>query len=204
MIRKYARIGLLLVGCAAILVYQTRRLGLTVDETSHFAAAYSYWLGEDVLQPADTPPLTRAMSGWVPRLLRAPRPRATAGWKVRDAYLIGSEILDRPDFRARRLLFFFRLPFLVFPLLMVFLIWRWGRELSANRWRYAWPRAGPWSQRFSDTAPSSSPTWPRPSARCGSPTRHGDIGDLRLPAGCSPLTRHALSRRSPSSHCCRW
>jgi hypothetical protein len=127
--RRYAAIGLLLVGCAAALLYQTRRLGLTVDETSHFAAAYAYWQGEDVLVPPDAPPLTRAVCGWVPRLLKAPQLRDTNGWKERDAYLIGAEILDRPNIRARRLLFYTRLPFLIFPLLIVFLLWHWGRQL---------------------------------------------------------------------------
>ena len=127
--RRYAAIGLLLVGCAAALLYQTRRLGLTVDETSHFAAAYAYWQGEDVLEPPDAPPLTRAICGWVPRLLKAPQLRDTNGWKERDAYLIGAEILDRPNIRARRLLFYTRLPFLLFPLLIVFLLWHWGRQL---------------------------------------------------------------------------
>jgi hypothetical protein len=127
--RRYAGIGLLLVGCAAALTYQARRLGLTVDEASHFAAAYTYWLGEDVLLPPDAPPLTRAICGWVPRVLGAPRPRETNGWKERDAYMIGAEILDRPNIRARRLLFYTRLPFLVFPLLIVFLLWHWGRQL---------------------------------------------------------------------------
>ena len=127
--RWHARIGLLILGCAVALVYQTRRLGLTVDETSHFAAAYSYWLGEDVLLPADAPPLTRAICGWIPRILHAPSPRSTAGWMDRDAYLIGADILDRPNMRARRLLFYTRLPFLVFPLLIVFLLGHWGRQL---------------------------------------------------------------------------
>jgi hypothetical protein len=127
--RSYAGIGVLLVCCAAGLTYQARHLGLTVDETSHFAAAYMYWLGQDVLLPPDAPPLTRAISGWVPRLLGAPHPRATNGWRERDAYLIGAEILDRPNIRARRLLFYTRLPFLAFPLLIVFLLWRWGRQL---------------------------------------------------------------------------
>ncbi len=129
MMRSYAGIGLLILACAAALIYQSRRLGLTVDETSHFAAAYMYWLGEDVLQPADAPPLTRAICGWVPRLLHAPNPRGANGWKERDAYMIGAEILDRPNIRARRLLFYTRLPFLVFPLLIVFLLWHWGRQL---------------------------------------------------------------------------
>jgi hypothetical protein len=43
--------------------------------------------------------------------------------------LIGAEILDRQNIRARRLLFYTRLPFLFFPLLIVFLLWHWGRQL---------------------------------------------------------------------------
>jgi len=60
--RPYLGIAILLLLCAAALTYQARHLGLTIDEPSHFAAAYMYWLGEDVLQPSDTPPLTRAIS----------------------------------------------------------------------------------------------------------------------------------------------
>ena len=127
--RRYAEIGLLIASCAAALIYQARRIGLTVDETSHFAAAYSYWLGKDILEPSDAPPLTRAICGWIPRLLHAPRPEDAGGWKDRDAYLIGAEILDRPNIRARRLLFYTRLPFLLFPLLIVFLLWHWGSQL---------------------------------------------------------------------------
>uniref|UniRef100_Q02BR9 Glycosyltransferase RgtA/B/C/D-like domain-containing protein n=1 Tax=Solibacter usitatus (strain Ellin6076) TaxID=234267 RepID=Q02BR9_SOLUE len=129
MTRRYSAIALLLGACAIALIYQSRRLGLTVDETSHFAASYMYWLGDDALDPADAPPLTRALCGWVPRLLHAPSPLDTNGRKDRDAYLIGAEILDRPNIRARRLLFYSRLPFLVFPLLTVFLLWHWGRQL---------------------------------------------------------------------------
>ena len=120
---------MLLVCSAAALVYESRRTGLTVDETAHFATAYTWWLGEDVLQPADAPPLTRILCGWVPRLFHAPSPHDTAGWKDRDAYVIGAEILDRTDIHARRLLFYTRLPFLAFPLLTVWLLWLWGRQL---------------------------------------------------------------------------
>src|SRR4029077_669940 len=42
---------------------------------------------------------------------------------------MGRQIPPRPDIRPRRLLFFTRLPFLVFPLLIVFLLWHWGRQL---------------------------------------------------------------------------
>src|ERR1035441_9217477 len=106
MMRRYAGIGLLIVGCAAALVHQARHLGLSVDETSHFAAAYAYWLGEGGLQPADAPPLTQAICGWVPRLLGAPRFRDTRGGKGRAPSLMGGEFLARPNTRARRLLFY--------------------------------------------------------------------------------------------------
>ena len=182
--RRYAAIGLLLVGCAAALLYQTRRLGLTVDETSHFAAAYAYWQGQDVLEPPDAPPLTRAICGWAPRLLKAPQLRDTNGWKERDAYLIGAEILDRPNIRARRLLFYTRLPFLLFPLLIVFLLWHWGRQLLGNRSRSALPSAARSSQRSLATACWSIPTCPPPLAPCGGPTRPGDTGARRMRGAC--------------------
>jgi Dolichyl-phosphate-mannose-protein mannosyltransferase len=127
--RRHLGIGLILLTSAAALTYQAQHVGLTTDEPSHFAAAYMYWLGEDVLVPADTPPLTRTISGWVPRILGAQNPHGSKYWERRDAYLIGAEILATPNSRARRLLFYTRLPFLIFPLLIVFLTWHWSRQL---------------------------------------------------------------------------
>lgn len=126
---RFFNIAILMLLYGAALVYEAKHLGLTIDEPSHFAAAYMYWLGEDILEPADTPPLTRAISGWVPILLYAPDPVETKGWQSKDAYQIGIEILGMQHVRARRLLFYTRLPFIVFPLLIVFLIWHWARQL---------------------------------------------------------------------------
>jgi hypothetical protein len=47
----------------------------------------------------------------------------------RDAYRIGAEILDRTNIRARRLLFYTRLLFLILLLMIVFLVWYWGCQL---------------------------------------------------------------------------
>ena len=185
MMRRYAGIGLLIAGCAIALIYQSRHLGLTVDETSHFAAAYAYWLGEDVLQPSDAPPLTRAICGWVPRLLRAPSLRDTNGWKDRDAYLIGAEILDRPNIRARRLLFYTRLPFLVFPLLIVFLLWQWGRQLFGEPAGLLSGRLRrPGADHPGPRRPASIPMCPPHSGRYGLPTRPGSIGATPIRGGC--------------------
>jgi hypothetical protein len=145
---RLAPIVLLLAATAGALAYQAWRLGMTADEPSHFAAGYQYWLGNDVLLPSDTPPLTRMISGWVPRLLAAPVPRDTDGWRRRDAYQIGAETFSALDAaHARRLLFLTRLPFLVFPLGVVFLVWHWGRELF-----------GPWVALMLATAAALEPT----------------------------------------------
>ena len=115
---RYLGITVLLFFQTAALLYQAKHLGLTTDEPSHFAASYMYWLGQDVLEPADAPPLTRILCGWVPRVLGAPDPHYANGWDKRDAVLVGGDILGRPNTRARRLLFFTRIPFAIFPLLM--------------------------------------------------------------------------------------
>jgi F0F1-type ATP synthase assembly protein I len=123
---------LILLCLAGALVFEAKHAGLAGDEPSHFAAGYLYWLGEDVLVPADTPPLTRMISGWVARVRRAPDPRLSKIWASRDAYLIGAEILGVKGGPGRRMLFYSRLPFLVFPLGIVFLLWHWGRQLFSG------------------------------------------------------------------------
>jgi hypothetical protein len=56
--------------------------------------------------------------------------RATDGWQRQDAYSIGGRTLGRlPAADARRVIFLTRLPFLVFPLGIVYLVWLWGRQL---------------------------------------------------------------------------
>lgn len=113
----------------ALLAYQARTVGMTIDEPSHLAAGYLYWLGQDILKPADTPPLTRITSGWVAVALKTKDPHLTKWWDTRDAYLIGGELLGPGGHRPRRLLFYTRLTFLVYPLLTLYLIWLWGRAL---------------------------------------------------------------------------
>ena len=107
----YAGISIVLSVMLVLLMHQSRRIGLTIDEPSHFAASYSYWLGDDSLQPADTPPLTRLISGWIPRMLDVPSPQTTKGWAEKDAYVVGFELLGSP--RGRRTLLLTRLPFLL-------------------------------------------------------------------------------------------
>jgi 4-amino-4-deoxy-L-arabinose transferase-like glycosyltransferase len=92
-------------------------------------AAYMYWLGADVLMPRDTPPLTRILSGWVPLVLHAPDPRSTKWSATNDSYLIGSEVFSSKNPRRIQLRFFGRLTFIIFPLLLIFLVWQWGRQL---------------------------------------------------------------------------
>lgn len=117
--------ALLLVGYTAALAGEAWRLSTTADETSHLAASYMYWNGEDILYPSDAPPLTRILCGWIPKVLSAPLRRTTL-----NAYEMGVDTLRAMGAApARRLLFLMRLPFLVFPVLTVFLVWSWGRRM---------------------------------------------------------------------------
>lgn len=127
-------LGVVLLIAAGALAHEAWHLGMTADEPSHLAAAYAWWMGDDVLYPSDTPPLMRIMSGWVPRVMEIPVDRNAESWRGQNAYQIGGEIIGRLEpARAQRFLFAMRLPFIAFPLLIAFLVWRWGGELFGER-----------------------------------------------------------------------
>lgn len=122
-----AVILLALAGALAIEAWQT---GVTADEPSHLLSAYFYWHGADRLQPRDMPPLIKIAGGWVPALLGLPIPYDHPMWKSRHEWLISLAMIERMrEDQIRRVFFLSRLPFLVFPLLTAWLIWRWGAEL---------------------------------------------------------------------------
>lgn len=120
----------LLVLLAAALAYEAAYYSTTADEPSHLAAGYMYWRGEDHLYPSDTPPLTRMISGWIPRALGVPLPLAAGPVSGQNAYEIGRKISDSlPSRDLRRLYFLTRAPFLLFPLGITGLVWLWARQL---------------------------------------------------------------------------
>lgn len=121
-------VAILLSCYAAVLSSQAWRIGVTFDEPSHLAAGYMYWLGQDVLHPSDTPPLMRILSGWIPHVMGVAVKRDT--WTRETSFDIGSHMLQALDApRARRFIFLSRLPFLIFPLLTVWLVWHWAGQL---------------------------------------------------------------------------
>jgi hypothetical protein len=126
---------LLVLSIAACgLTVEAWRLGMTADEPSHLAAACAWWEGTDTLNPSDTPPLMRIISGWAPRAMGIRLDRNSEEWKSRDAYRIGAVMVSaQTPRRARMLLFLMRLPFIAFPLLIAVLCWRWGGELFGKR-----------------------------------------------------------------------
>ena len=128
-----SRIGLLLALYATALGWQAWRIGITFDEPHHLVDGYMYWLRQDTLFPADTPPLTRVTSGWVARAMALPLRRDTEGWRRQGSFDIGEELLrDLPAGTTHRLFFLTRLTFLLYPLALVWLVWRWGREMFGD------------------------------------------------------------------------
>ena len=151
-----------------MLGYEAWHLGMTADEPSHLAAGYAWWLGSDVLQPSDTPPLTRIVSGWVPRAMRIAVRRDSAAWRDRDAYSIGADMVgDLSPERARRLLFLARLPFIAFPLLIAFLLWRWGGELFGEGIGLGLAACALLEPAILEHGALIDRTYPRRSVRCG-------------------------------------
>ena len=120
----------LFVAYAAALVWQARVVGVTYDEPAHLAAGYMYWRGEDRLKPADAPPLTRLIQGWVPLAMDAPLATDTDQWREGDQWGVGAQMLDALGAEgAPDLMFWSRLPMLVFPLALLTVFWAWTREL---------------------------------------------------------------------------
>lgn len=127
--RNHLVIGGLLAAYAAALAGEAWRLGITVDEPSHLIRAYMYWKGRTDFFPPDTP-LTFMATGWVPRLLRAPLRQDTESWRILSSFGTGAETLRAAGAAGARSLFFLtRLANLVFPLLLVWLVWHWAGQL---------------------------------------------------------------------------
>ncbi|MDX2153974.1 MAG: glycosyltransferase family 39 protein [Bryobacteraceae bacterium] len=121
--------GVVVVLFCLAAVYEAFTLGVTVDEPSHFVAGHMYWLGEDVLDPPDTPPVTRLFGGWVARILDLPDPRLSKWWSTRDGYILGKELLDPAKPLSWRAVVLSRLPFVLFAVGAVCLTWFWARRL---------------------------------------------------------------------------
>jgi hypothetical protein len=126
-----AAIALVLLVLTSALVWQAWRLGITVDEPSHLLSSHLYWQGADRLEPRDLPPLIKIVSGWVPG--RFP---IVLSFKIGDEnekrteWVLAQEMMDKtPRAVIQPLFFWTRLTLIVFPLLVTWLVWRWGREL---------------------------------------------------------------------------
>jgi len=133
LVRPAWMLAALLVLPTPALLWEAWHTGMTADEGSHLTAGYMYWLGHDELFPSDTPPLMRIISGWIPRLTGAPSPLKDPHWRTKSSYDAASQVIEsRGAAAAHGLLFFARLPFIVFPLLTTFLIWIWGQELFGS------------------------------------------------------------------------
>jgi len=130
-VRERLAIAALLLAYGAALVHEARVTGITADEPSHLISAHFYWQGRDVLKPRDMPPAIKIVGGWVPGLLTLPDPAAdAAAWATQHEWMIANAWLARmPNETIDRLIFYSRLPLLLFPLLTVLLLWWFAREL---------------------------------------------------------------------------
>lgn len=116
---------------AAALVCLAFTVGVTVDEPSHLLSAHLYWQGRDTLDPGDMPPLIKIVGGWVPHLAGIQLPAADHSvWKTNHEWLIANELVTVLTAEETvRLFGWSRVPFVVFPLASLLLIWWWSRQI---------------------------------------------------------------------------
>jgi hypothetical protein len=127
--RFVAGLAAVLLAQAALLVYQARHTGVTVDEPAHLVSAFLYWHGRDILLPRDMPPLIKFAGGAVPtahELGFDPASVKPGQWE----WDFANRVVHRDDVSWIGPLFFrARLPLLFFPLATTALLFFWIREL---------------------------------------------------------------------------
>jgi hypothetical protein len=116
---------------ATLLVYLAWRTGITVDEPAHIISARLYWQGADRLRPGDMPPMIKILGGWVPSRMKLPLPpNLGEDGENRHEWNVAIDMLQAMKWAdIQPLIFYSRLPLLIFPLLNILLIWWWAREL---------------------------------------------------------------------------
>ncbi len=121
----------ILLALSALLVYQAKHVGVTIDEPAHVLSSYLYWGGADRLRPSDMPPLIKIVGGWVPRLEGLPVP-ADLGRKGDNRHEWQASLLMMTQMSRQQIqdvFFHSRLPLIIFPLFTAVLLWWWGRLL---------------------------------------------------------------------------
>lgn len=117
-----------------LLLFQAWHTGVTTDEPSHLVSARLYWQHADRLRPQDMPPLIKIAGGWVPSRLNLPLP-ADLGKPGEDRreWEVAIDMMQRLQPSAIHDIYFkSRLPFLVFPLLTLILLWTWAGQLFSK------------------------------------------------------------------------
>ena len=127
-LRLFSAIAVLLL-CAT--AYEAWHTGLTIDEPSHLISSHLYWHGRDRLYPRDMPPLMKIAGGWPSRLMGLPvAPDLGHRGDKRTEWSMAAELMAKlPAHRVGAVIFWSRLPMMIFPLAALIVLWRWARAL---------------------------------------------------------------------------
>lgn len=116
--------------------FSVRGDSLTMDELSHLPAGYSYVSQKDMRINPEHPPLVKDLAGIPLLFIKSIKfPYESTAWKddVNGQWAFGSTLLFHSGNPADKMIFWGRLPMLLFVLILGIYIFKWSKELFGNK-----------------------------------------------------------------------
>ncbi len=114
---------------AALMIDAARRTSVTWDEVVYPAAGYSYWKTGKLWMNTEHGPLSKLLIALPLLPLRLELPLESPAWASRDGYRLGFEFLHHNNRPAQMILFWSRVPCILFSVATGLLLFLWVRSI---------------------------------------------------------------------------
>ena len=105
----------------------------TTDEVAHIPAGYTYLQYQDFRLNPEHPPLIKMMSGLPLQFLGVTFPTEELAWEEANQWESGWKFIYHDDNDADQILFWARLPILLFSILLGLYVYKWTREVYSKK-----------------------------------------------------------------------
>ena len=105
----------------------------TTDEVAHIPAGYTYLQYQDFRLNPEHPPLIKMMSGLPLQFLDVTFPTYELAWQEANQWESGWKFIYHDDNNADQILFWSRLPILLFSILLGIYVYRWAKQAYSKK-----------------------------------------------------------------------